>query len=86
MAEVDFAIGVRRAIMQDELGAAGRCLADAVVDLAGLPLLDRLARSPRIGNAVSVMLTGYLDGVLASGLAALFGFGVSLFDIVFFSQ
>jgi hypothetical protein len=72
VADVDVAVGVRRAVVQDEFRTAGGSLAHALVDFLVLPLLtqfgSRLAISPRIGNGVSVMLTGYLLSGFFAGL------------------
>jgi hypothetical protein len=54
---VDLAVGVRRAVVQDELLAAAAGLAQALVQALVLPLLDparlALGRSPRMGKGVS---------------------------------
>ena len=57
MADVQLAVGVGRAVVQDEARPAVAHLAQALVDAFVAPLLDppgsRLGRSPRIGNGVS---------------------------------
>jgi hypothetical protein len=73
MANVDVAIGVWRTVMENKFRATGTGFTDALIDFFILPFLNPfrfafLARSPRIGKAVSVMLTGYL----LADLAALF--------------
>jgi hypothetical protein len=65
VANVNVAVGVGRAVVQDEARAPLRGFADLLVELFLLPVGDPfavrgLARSPRIGNGVSVRLRVFL--------------------------
>jgi len=82
MAQVDVAVRVRRTVVQHELRTAGGRLADALVDLLVLPLLDpaRLAlgevaahREGGVGHVDRVFALRLLVALLA--FLALLGIG-----------
>jgi hypothetical protein len=79
MPDMDVAVGIGRPVMQDEFGAAGRFLAQAVVEADFVPVFSDFRLALRQAGAHREFRLRQIKGfgIVVFGLLRLFGHGSS---------